>query len=38
LTHPDLSRAIEQNAVAAAVWLAAVSIAAGLISEACMSP
>ena len=38
LTHPNLSRAIEQNALASAVWLAAVSIAAGLICDACMSP
>lgn len=38
LTHPGLSHAIEQNAMAAAVWLAAVSIAVGAISAACMSP
>ena len=38
LAHPGLSRAIEQNAVAAAVWQAAVSIAVGLVSAACMSP
>ncbi|MGD0642742.1 MAG: DUF350 domain-containing protein [Roseiarcus sp.] len=38
LAHPGLSRAIEQNAVAAAVWLAAVSVSAGLISAACMGP
>src|SRR5271167_4178294 len=29
LTHPNLSQAIEQNAIAAAIWLAAVSISAG---------
>jgi putative membrane protein len=38
LTHPNLSRSIEQNALASALWLAAVSIAAGLICAACMSP
>ena len=38
LTHPGLSAAIEQNAIAAAIWLAAVSIAAGVICAACMSP
>jgi putative membrane protein len=38
LAHPGLSHAIEQNAVAAALWVAAVSVAAGLISAACMSP
>ena len=38
LAHPGLSQAIEQNAVAAAVWLAAVSISAGLVCAACMSP
>ena len=38
LAYPGLSRAIEENAIAAAAWLAAVSIAAGLVSAACMSP
>ncbi len=38
LAHPGLSQAIEQNAVAAAVWLAAVSISAGLVCAACMGP
>lgn len=38
LAHPGLSYAIEQNAIAAAIWLGAVSIAAGLLSAACMSP
>jgi len=38
LAHPGLSHAIEQNAVAAALWVAAVSVSAGLISAACMSP
>ena len=38
LAHPGLSRAIEQNALAAAIWQASVSIAVGLISAACMSP
>ena len=36
LAYPGLSAAIEQNALAAAIWLASVSIAAGLISAACM--
>ena len=38
LAHPGLSQAIEQNAIAAAVWLGAVSISAGVLSAACMSP
>lgn len=38
LAHPGLSQAIEQNALAAAVWLGAVSISAGVLSAACMSP
>lgn len=36
--HPGLSQAIEQNAIAAAVWLGAVSLSAGVLSAACMSP
>jgi putative membrane protein len=38
LTHPGLSKSIENNAIASAVWLAAVSIAAGIVCDACMSP
>ncbi len=38
LAHPGLSHAIEQNALASALWVAAVSISAGVISAACMSP
>ncbi len=38
LAHPNLSQAIEQNALAAAIWLAAVSIAAGIVCDACMTP
>jgi putative membrane protein len=38
LTHPNLSQAIENNAIAAAIWLAAVSISAGVICDACMGP
>lgn len=38
LGHPGLSAAIEQNAIAAALWVAAVSISAGILSAACMSP
>ncbi len=38
LFHPGLSHAIEQNAMASAYWLAAVSISSGLIAAACMSP
>ena len=38
LTHPNLSEAIEHNALAAAIWLAAVSISAGVVCAACMSP
>jgi putative membrane protein len=36
--HPNLSRAIESNALAAAIWQASVSISVGLIAAACMSP
>jgi putative membrane protein len=36
LAHPGLPRAIERNALSAAIWVASVSIAAGLISAACM--
>jgi putative membrane protein len=36
--HPTLSRAIEENAIAAAVWLGTVSVSAGVLSAACMSP
>lgn len=38
LAHPGLSAAIEENALGAALWVAAVSISAGLLSAACMSP
>jgi len=38
VAHPGLSYAIEQNALAAAIWVASVSIAAGVLSAACMSP
>lgn len=38
LAHPGLSHAIEQNALAPAIWVAAVSISAGVVSAACMSP
>ncbi|WP_424362046.1 DUF350 domain-containing protein [Methylocystis parvus] len=38
LAYPGLSRAIEENVLAAAIWVAAVSISAGLLSAACMSP
>ncbi len=38
LAHPGLSQAIEQNALAAAIWSGSVAIAAGLVTAACMSP
>jgi putative membrane protein len=38
LAHPGLSQAIQENALSAAIWVAAVSISAGLLSAACMSP
>ncbi len=38
LFHPSLSPAIEQNALASAIWIAAVSVASGIIAAACMSP
>ena len=36
--HPRLSQAIVEQHLAAAVWTAAASIAAGLLTAACMSP
>ncbi len=38
LAHPDISDAIKNNALASALWLGSVSIAAGLLSAACMVP
>jgi len=38
LAHPGLSQAIEQNAVAAAIWSGSVAVATGLVTAACMSP
>ncbi len=38
LGHPAISTAIEQNALASALWLGFVSITAGILSAACMSP
>jgi putative membrane protein len=38
LAHRDMSHAIENNAIAAAVWVAAVSISVGILSAACMGP
>lgn len=35
--HPDLSRAIEADTLSAALWLGAVSLAAGLLSAAAMT-
>lgn len=37
LAHPDLSRAIEENVLSAALWLGAVSLSAGLMSAAAMT-
>ena len=37
LGYPDMSKAIASNAVAAAIWLASVSIASGVITAACMT-
>jgi putative membrane protein len=37
LAHPHISKAIEQNALASALWLGFVSIAAGILSAASMS-
>jgi putative membrane protein len=37
LAHPHISQAIEQNALASALWLGFVSITAGLLSAASMS-
>ena len=38
LLHPGLPDAIEQNAMASAIWAAAVAVASGVIAAACMSP
>ncbi len=38
LLHPGLPHAIEQNAMASAIWAAAVSVSSGVIAAACMSP
>lgn len=37
LSHPDLSQAIEENTLSAAIWLGSVSVAAGLLSAAAMT-
>jgi putative membrane protein len=37
LAYPELSKAIGQNALAAALWLGFISIAAGILSAASMS-
>lgn len=36
--HPELSRSIEEGHVAAGIWTAAVSLSAGVLIAACMSP
>lgn len=36
--HPGLSAAIERNALASGAWVAAASLATGLLNAACMSP
>jgi putative membrane protein len=38
LLHPGLSHAVEQNAIASGYLIASISIAAGLLGAACMSP
>lgn len=38
LAYPGMSAAIEANTLAAAIFLASVSIAAGLVNAACMAP
>ncbi len=38
LSHPGLSEAIEENVLAAALWVAFVSVACSLVTAACMSP
>ena len=38
LAHPGLSKAIEENALAAAIWSGSVAVASGLVTTACMSP
>ena len=36
--HKNLSKAIEQNTIAAAVWLGSVSLTVGIVSASCMTP
>jgi putative membrane protein len=38
LAHKNLSHAIEQNTIAAAVWLGSVSLTVGIVSASCMTP
>jgi putative membrane protein len=38
LAHPNISESIRQNSFAGALWLGFVSITAGILSAACMSP
>jgi len=38
LVHPDVSLAIHQNHLASALWLGFVSVVAGFLSAACMTP
>jgi putative membrane protein len=38
LLHPGLSHAVEQNAIASGYLIASISIAAGILGAACMSP
>jgi putative membrane protein len=38
LAHPHVSEAIRQNALASGLWLGLVSVVAGILSAACMSP
>jgi putative membrane protein len=38
LAHPHISEAIRQNALASGLWLGLVSVVAGILSAACMSP
>lgn len=38
LPFPSLSDSIRQNSMAGAIWLGAVSLTAGILSAACMTP
>ncbi|MDH7799781.1 MULTISPECIES: DUF350 domain-containing protein [unclassified Beijerinckia] len=38
LAHPKLSQSIEENSIASAIWLGAVSLTMGIVSASSMTP